>query len=151
MVAGFLVSGFCQMRQCPHTDQLCQIIFRHAPGNFGFQPGVLICQPVTRGFKFQVSMNTGQHDLGQDRFGNVVDRAEPESAQLVLLAIECRYENNRDIARDASGFELLQYLITIHVGHHDVQQNQCWQWILTGQLQSPGAGVGDLDLVIRPQ
>jgi hypothetical protein len=54
------------------ADILNQLVFRHPPDDLAFQQGILILQPVTSPFQFEMGMDTGQKNRRPDRLGDVI-------------------------------------------------------------------------------
>ena len=65
-----------------------------------------------------------QQFLLVERFGDVVRRAGLEPFDDVVGRVQCREEDDRNLLRLRIGFQFLGHFVTVHAGHHDVEQDQ---------------------------
>ena len=77
----------------------------------------------TRAGELHVGAHSCTHDRGVDRLGDEIRRAEFETVRLVFGRIAAGDEDDRDRCGGGVGLELLQHLVAVHVGHHDVEQH----------------------------
>ena len=61
---------------------------------------------------------------GADRLGDIVDPASLERSQLVTFIFEGAEEDDRNGRSCFVGFEVFTYLVTVHIRHADIEQNQ---------------------------
>src|SRR5687767_14891933 len=74
----------------------------------------------------QMRMNAGYDLFALERLGDEVDRAEFESADLVLCVIQRRQEDHGGVARLRVVAKPPARLEPVYTRHHDVEQNQGW-------------------------
>ena len=147
MVAGLVVAGFGEGRQRVDGDILDDFHFPGAPTHLGFKKGVLVAQEVLHAFHGQVGLDPRQHDRRTDWLGDVVDRSELKSAGFVTDLGLGGQENDRNRPCNRVFLESLADFVTVHLRHHDVEQDQVGRCVRTGNRQGPRAAVGDPDPV----
>ena len=84
VMAGFVVAGLGQARECPHGEGLRQNILLHSAGHLVLQPLVLVREPVAGILQFELGAHAGKHDGGVNGLGDIVDGAlgEPRGLRL---------------------------------------------------------------------
>lgn len=94
-----------------------------------------------------VGADAGQHFVGMERFGHIVDAADFEPP--VLLA--GRFHHGQEDHRDALGFfvrlEALADFEAVHLGHEDVQQDEIGV-MAEGQIQRALSVLGDDEEIV---
>ena len=81
-------------------------------------------QCVTAAFEFQIIARTGAHDGRLERLGPIIDRAQFQAPQLIPGFRHAGQEHDGDIAEARVRLQPLQNLVTVHVRHEDIQDNQ---------------------------
>ena len=87
-------------------------------------------------------IHAGQHFLGLDGFGDVVDGTGFQRRHQVLGLGQTRHEDDGDVRRECAGLEAARHFKTINARHHGVQQHDVGQG-LRGALQRSLARAGD--------
>ena len=147
MVAGIGIAG---LRQGRHSQDGHVLNGRHFAGallHLLLQEIGLIPQKVGAGFQFQVGFHPGQHHRRADGFGDVIHRAQLQTFFLVLGFGHGGQKDDRNVAGGAVALQTFAHLITVHLGHHDVQQDQIGRSVRGGDGQRLFAAIGDFDLV----
>jgi len=101
-----------------------------------------------RSFQRQLGADAGTKDGRADRLGDVIDCAKVEANFLVFIGGHGGDENHRDVAGFGNLAQLLQRLVAVHAGHHDIEQDQVGAWRRGCHGQRPLARVGDTDVIV---
>ena len=65
------------------------------------------------------------HGLHAQGLDNIIISTDIEALDHVVLAIECRNEDDGNLRRGRILFHLMRHLESRHVLHHHIQKNQC--------------------------
>ena len=151
VMAGLQVARLGEAGECAHREVLDQQVLAHASIDLALEPVVFLRQPVAGHLQFELGAHPRQHDRRVDRLGDVIDRAQFESAFLVLGGVHRGDEDDRDLARGRVLAQVLQDLVAVHLGHHHVEQDQVGTRVGHRRTQGPGAGIGGADAILRLQ
>ncbi len=108
-----------------------------------------LLQVVPVVLELQVVAHAGSHQLGVDRFGDVVHHPQSEPFGLVFGFGHGRQENHRDVTGCLGALQPAADLVAVHLRHHDVQQHQVGVG-LGNDVQCGPAVLGDQQLVAEP-
>ena len=117
------------------------LIFNDAALHLGLQPVVAPGKVVAQYPQLKLRADSCQQYVGLDGFGEVIDSTQCQSTLLVIFGIQCRDKNNRDVAGFRDFPEFSEHLITVHLGHHDIEQDQRWPRLKFCHSQCHQAGV----------
>ena len=151
VVAGFVVALFRQGRQCEQAQVLDQLVLGHASAHLGVEKGVLVGQPVARVLELNLCMDPRQQQRRFDRLGHVIDGAQRQAMLLVVVGVQRRHEDHRDVVQIGLRAQGLQHLVAVDHRHHHVQQDQVGTRLGAHRLQGAQAGIGHAHMVERPQ
>jgi hypothetical protein len=104
-------------------------------------------QEIGRGLQRQVRAHARHHDRRADRLGDVVHRAQRQATGLVLDLGHRGEEDHRDALGLRVALQPLGILRSVHLRHHDVEQDQVRRALRNRDLQGALAAVGDLDAI----
>jgi len=124
VVARFGIAGLGQRGQGQDGDILDRRHLARAALHLQFQKLVLVAQEISRRLEGQLRLDPRQQDRGTDGLGDVVDCADLEPDAFVFLVGPGGHENHRNVGRPPVRLEALAHLVAIHLGHHDVEQDQ---------------------------
>ena len=124
------------MGECADGDLLDQVVFRHSPRDLGFQRRILVLQTVTGLLGLQLGTHPGLNDHRFDGLGDVISGAEGEAELLALGVGEGGEQNDGNTAADRGLTQLPEHFITIHAGHHHIQQDEVRLWIRADDAQA---------------
>ena len=85
-----------------------------------------------RHFPFDLSFHTGESDLEDDRFRDVVVRLQPQALHQHLRLGPCRDHDHRQLCDREPLSHLLERLDAAHAGHHDVEQHRVEPGLVEG-------------------
>ncbi len=151
VVAGFDVAHFGKAGERGEAEVADQRVLVRAAGDFAFEPCVLVVQALARLGKLDVGAYPCKHDVGIERLGDVIHRAEGEAVRLALHRVHRGDEDDRDVARRRVGLEGLQHLVAVHVRHHDVEQDHVGQRADGDRMQCALSRDGGADTIVRAQ
>ena len=149
--AGLQVTGFRQVGQCPDADPLGEVVFGHAPGDFGFQKGVLVLHPIPGLFGLKLRAHPGQHHKRYEWFGDVVGSAQSQATFHVLRLGQSGQKNHRNVSRGGVVAQTCQHRVAVLPRHHHIKQDQVWLGAAGGQAQADLARGGHQHPVVRQQ
>ena len=69
-------------------------------------------------------VGTRQQQLRMERLGDIIVRPTVQSLQILFGRIECRQQNDRDMAEIQVVFHLQAHFRTCHFRHHDIADHQ---------------------------
>jgi hypothetical protein len=95
----------------------------------------------------QMAAHPHQHFFLLEWFDDIVDAADGKGFDFVQGLVKGAQKDNGDLARGRVGFELAADLITIHLGHVDVEQHQIGQDLL-GSIEAQAGGAHAAHLVV---
>lgn len=105
-------------------------------------------EQVTLTLEFQMRFHAQLDDGFLEGLGDVIDRAQRQSADLVLGIGKRGDEDDRDRGQPGIGLERSKRLVAVHAGHHDIEQDQIRRRG-SGQLERLRAAGGGRDRVSR--
>ena len=121
-------------------------VFGHAPGDFLLQPDLLPGSDVAGAFQFKLGLDANAEDRGVDRLGDVVDGTFLDAPLLIVRIIEGGNEYHRNIAGIVIATQDTEHLMAIHIGHHDVEQDEIWPGGQSGVTNGDRSAVGNPDV-----
>ncbi len=114
------------------------------------QLGDGLLQAFPRLFQPQLGTDARLHDGQADGLGDIIHRSQLKATGLIGHIAFAGDENHRNIPRRLVCLQMAAHLVTIHVRHHHIQQNQIGM-LGARHFQRLGAAGGDGDAIAVPQ
>ncbi len=147
VIAGLVVARLGQRRHHQDRRILHIAYLLRAPRDLLLQEGALVAQEIRCSLELQMRMHASPQDGRVDRLGQVVHRAEAQAHFLVGVVGQGGQKDDGNVARQRVGLELAADGVAIHLGHHDVEQDQVRRRAGPRDLQRPRAAGRHLHLV----